>query len=403
MLHWPGWGPGTLLALSLLTACAGEDPAAGSPGTGDEGLGGAGGGGPLLPPPDFDFSAWDAAVEAYLEEQGLVGASAAVVHPEHGIVHRAGYGAFDAERIYLIASSSKILSVGVLMRLADQGLLDVDAPISDFVEWGDQKSDITVAQLVSNSSGMPGLLDDPVYGPYICQYIDSGTLTDCARTIYTADDVADRSPPDTEFRYGGGQWQLAGGIAEVVSGKPWETLVRETYVEPCGATSLGYTNQFLRATSEGGDGVASALGYPGFFQGDPANAAATDNPNIEGGAYVTAEDYGKILWMHLRGGTCGSERVLSEEAVARMQEDRIGEVYGGVTFSPVLEGYGMGWWVSRQEPGLVVDGGAYGAIPWLDLPRGYGAVVFIEGNSGLGQGLMSATKAALDAAIEAAD
>jgi CubicO group peptidase (beta-lactamase class C family) len=39
------------------------------------------------------------------------------------------------------------------------------------------KAAITVAQLVSNSSGLPGLLDNPTYAPYLCQYLPNGTLT----------------------------------------------------------------------------------------------------------------------------------------------------------------------------------------------------------------------------------
>ena len=211
-------------------------------------------------------------------------------------MHETAYGEFDTQRVYLVASSSKILSVGVLMRLANQGKLDLDAPVSKYLSaWGEEKSDVTVAQLVSNSSGLVGLIDNPLYAPYLCQYISGGTLAECAKTIYTANDTADRKPPDTEFHYGGGQWQLAGGIAEVVSGKTWADLVKETYTEPCGATGLAYTNQFTQAFTGGGGNVAGALGYPVFFQADVANLPVTENPSIEGGAYTTLGDYGKVL------------------------------------------------------------------------------------------------------------
>lgn len=387
------------IAVSLLAACSSSDagnPVAAHPDSGAV----ASRAGDAAPAPDLDFSAWDAAVEAFLADNDLSGASAVVVHRDYGIVHLQGYGDFDPDRIYLIASSSKIVSVGILMRLTDQGLLDIDAPISDFVDWSSDKGDLTVAELVSNSSGLPSLTDNPTYGPYLCQYVDTGTLTDCAHTIFTADDAADRIPPDTEFHYGGGPWQLAGGIAEVVSGKTWDELVQEAYVEPCGAGTLGYTNQFARAAAEGGNGVASALSYPGFFQGDPANAPETDNPSIEGGAYVDAEDYGKILLMHLREGRCGDARVLEAESVARMQQDRIQKAYNGTTSNANLQGYGLGWWVDRDNEGVVADPGAYGAIPWLDVARGYGAFVLLEANAGFGGNLFVETKPLLDAVFD---
>ncbi len=353
--------------------------------------------------PSLDFSAFDQEIEAFLDDQGLEGASAAVVHQDYGVVYEAGYGNFDADRVYLIASSSKALSAGILMRLADQELLDIDAPISTYLsEWGEYKTDISTAQLLSNSSGLVALSDDPLYAPYLCQYIYTGTLQECATAIYTADDEADRIEPDTEFHYGGGQWQLAGGIAEVVSGKSWAELVDETYLQPCDTPSLGYTNQYSLAYESGGD-VSSALDYPSFFQADIANLPETDNPSIEGGGYTTAVDYAKILLMHLREGTCGDRRVLSQESVARMQEDRILEAYQASTSRGHLAGYGLGWWIDRENPGVFVDGGAYGAVPWLDLSRKYGAIIILEANSSLGRELLDVAKPILDTVFDETD
>lgn len=366
----------------------------------------------------FDFSKYDAAVSKFLEDHGLKGASGVVVHKDLGLVHSMGYGDYEADRLYLVASSSKMVSVGVLMRLADQGVLDVDAPIGNYLSaWGPNgKPELEVAQLVSNSSGLVSLTDNPIYGPYLCQYVDSGTLADCAKAIYTADDAADRKPPDTSFHYGGGPWQLAGGIAEVVGAKSWADLVKETYVDACDVPSLGYTNQFSKAAGSGSGGVAAALSYPQFFQADKANLSPTQNPSIEGGLYTTAQDYGKILLMHLRGGECDGARVLSAKAVARMQEDRILEKYNGSTSSlagapvPVdggaaplaLEGYGMGWWIDRGHEGVFADPGAYGAFPWLDLPRNYAAFLVLESDAGVGAQLWASVKPILDDVFDSA-
>jgi len=358
-----------------------EDTPAGPPRPGDEGP---------------DFSAFDDAVEASLDALGLTGAAAVIVHRDLGIVHTRGYGAFAADHVFLIASAGKPISAGVLMRLDDQGLLDIDAPIGTYVagRWGEEKAAITVAQLLSNSSGLVGLIDGPLYEPYRCQYSPDGTLTSCAHEIYGADDADDVIPPDTWFRYGGAQWQFAGGIAEVVSGKSWAELIRETYVEPCGTKSLGYTNQF----SSGG-----AVRYPSWFQGDTANLPSTLNPNIEGGAYITVEDYGKILLLHLRSGLCGNTRVLSEGAVRRMREDRIGAVYGGETGVPGLEGYGLGWWIDRSADGVAASPGLYGAIPWIDERRGYGAFIAIEGGAVERHRLWSETRPILEEIFDELD
>ncbi len=346
----------------------------------------------------LDFGAFDSAVDAFLTANHLAGASAVVVQKDLGIVHEKGYGAFAADRLYLIASSSKVMSVGILMRLVDEGKLDINAPISNYLSaFGTFKTDITVAQLVSNSSGLVTLADNPLYAPYLCQYLNSGTLTDCAKAIYTADDSADIKPPDTKFDYGGGQWQLAGGIAEVVSGKPWAELVKEAYVDPCGTPSIGYNNQYEEAYSYSDGGVSAALSYPPFFVSDAGSLAPTQNPSVEGGAYTTAHDYGKILLMHLRGGMCDGGRVLSESSVAVMQQDRIGTVYGGSTTDPSFAGYGLGWWVDRAHPGVVADPGAYGAIPFMDVPRKYAVMILLEASAADGSELLPKVKPSLDA------
>ncbi len=333
---------------------------------------------PAAEAPTYDFTAVSVAVSAFVEAKGLNGAGLVVVHRDDGVIHHEHWGEFDEDRISLVASSSKMITAGVLLRLDDAGLLDVDAPVADVVAWGAANPEITLAQLLSNSSGLVGLLPDPAYPPYLCQYLAVGTLQECAEAIFTtpADD-ADIVPPDTEFRYGGAQWQVAGAVAEAASGLSWAELVDQTYVQPCGLEALAYNNHFGQ--------LPSGFEYPSGFDGDPSMLEPTDNPNMEGGAYVTTGDYGALLLMHLRGGRCGDDQVLSPGALARMHADRIGEVYDGDAWDPE-SGYGMGWWVDRAR-GYVTDGGAYGSVPWLDLEDGYGAFLVIEASSVVGREL----------------
>lgn len=343
------------------------------------------------PAREYDFSAIEAIVADFVDERDLDGAGLVVVQRDDGIVHEEYWGEFDADRISLIASSSKMITAGVLFHLDDEGVLDIDAPVADVAEWGAANPDITPVQLVSNSSGLVGLLPNPAYGPYVCQYVAEGTLQQCAEDIFTTpDDDADIVAPDTEFRYGGAQWSVAGAVAEVASGKPWSQLVEETYVEPCGVDSLAYNNHFTQIGSGGFD-------YPVEFAGDPSTLRATDNPNMEGGAYITAPDYGRLLLMHLRDGMCGDTQVLSPAALDTMHADRVHEVYGGDD----APGYGMGWWVDADND-RISDSGAYGTVPWLDLDDGYGAYLVIEADAGTGAELASLLYGDIEAAVTAA-
>lgn len=341
-----------------------------------------------------EFSEVDETIDEFVADEGLDGAALVVVDREDGVVHEHYAGEFGPDRVSLIASSSKMLTAGILMRLDDQGLLDVDAPVAEVVDWGAGNPEVTPVQLLSNSSGLVGLIDEPTFPPYLCQYLPVGTLQDCAETIFTTTDDDDRVvPPDTEFRYGGGQWQVAGAVAEVASGQSWAELVESTYVEPCGVDSLGYNNHFAQREVLG-DG--DPLAYPRNFGADPATLAPTTNPNMEGGAYIDPLDYAELLLMHLRGGRCGDTRVLSEEAVERMHADRIGPTYDGDTGFDDRPGYGLGWWVLGGDGSVIEDGGAFGSVPWLDLDDGYGVYLVVEDRARTGARLAGQVRPLID-------
>lgn len=340
------------------------------------------------------FGSVDSAVDSFVADHGLSGAGLVVVDREEGVVHEHYAGEFAADRVSLVASSSKMLTAGVLMALADQGLLDMDAPVAEQVDWEDVPSDITPAQLLSNSSGLVGLTTDPLFPPYICQYLAEGTLEECGRQIMTTTDDDERVvPPDTEFRYGGGQWQVAGAVAEAVSGRSWADLVEETYAEPCDVESLGYNNHFAQPHILGGN---IPFEYPAGFRGDISVLTPTLNPNMEGGAFITAPDYAQLLVMHLRGGRCGDDQVLSTEAVDRMHSERVVATYGASTRSTETGGYGLGWWIDLDDPSHIEDGGAFGAVPWLDLDDGYGVYVVIEATNQVGDDLADLIRPLID-------
>ncbi len=316
-------------------------------------------------------------VEQFVEAEGINGAGLIVVDEDDGVLYEEYFGEFTPDRISMIASTSKMISAGVLLHLQDDGLLDIDAPVEDVVDWIGNP-EITTAQLLSNSSGLVGLGPDLFYSPYVCQWSAPDNLQRCGEAVFTTEtDDGDQIEPDTEFRYGGAQWQVAGAVAEAVSGQSWEELINEIYVEPCGVDSLGYIS--LGAIEFG------PSGYPTAFGGDPANASPSDNPSVEGGAYITVGDYGELLLMHLRGGTCGDTQVLSQEALDTMHADRVAAVYDGDATEPDI-GYGMGWWIDR-ETGQISDPGAWGAVSWLDLDERYGAYLIVEDEGDTGQAL----------------
>ena len=335
---------------------------------------------PPPPPPPVDvFASITANVDEFVADQGLNGAGLLIVDRERGVVYEQYFGEFGPERQTLIASASKMISAGVLLKLQEQGLLDMDREIRHQVGWANTwwAHRTTPAQLVSNSSGLLGLGPSLVF-PYTCTLLEVGLERCGAKVINTPFDAALVAPADTEYRYGGSQWQVAGAVAETVSGKSWHQLIDEIYVEPCGVDSLRYTNLGFAIPALLQDPIGALLNlnpYPTALNGRPDLLPDSNNPTIEGGAHITAPDYADLLLMHLRGGRCGGTQVLSQQSLDTMHADRIGAVYGGSTEDG--SGYGMGWFVDR-DTGRISDPGAFGAIPWLDLDDGYGAYLVIE-------------------------
>jgi len=181
-------------------------------------------------------------MEALIEEHGLTGAGLIVVDEDQGILYHDHWKNFNEERVSLIASASKIITAGVLLHLNDAGVLDIDAPISDVIDYAGVLGNITAAQLLSNSSGLVGL---EINYLYLCNFLSSGTIQQCAKSILANAAIDPRTvEPDTEFRYGGPQWQVAGAVAEAASGKSWHELVNDIYTEPCGMKHFGYSNPF---------------------------------------------------------------------------------------------------------------------------------------------------------------
>ena len=346
-----------------------------------------------IAPSVYDFADVSAIVETHVAEQGLSGAGLIIVERDDGVVHEEYWGDFDADRVSLIASSGKMIAAGVLMSLDDQGVLDVDAPVADVVEWGASHPTITPAQLLSNSSGLIGLENGFAFESYHCWFIPDVTMQDCAEQVFaTGDDDAEVIEPDTEFRYGGAQWTVAGAVAEAASGQTWAELIDELIAAPCGLESVGFNNRV-------------GFDYPTDFDGDPAVLSPTDNPSPGAGAFSNAPDYAQLMLMQLRGGMCGDVQVLSADAVEAMLADRIGEVYGGDTAGdstgPDMNGYGLGWWVERDSGRRIAFGG-FGATPMLDPDNGFGVYIVTESNGETGRGIALQIYDPIEAAVLAA-
>ncbi len=325
---------------------------------------------------EYDFSEILPTLNNFIaQHQIFKGASIIVVRKDEGVLYEVATGNQTLDTIALIASASKVPAASILMSLIDDDLLQHDQPIEELVPWKKHKPGITVEGMLSNTSGLPGLISesDPknLYQPHALCFI-LPELKMCAQYVYELDIGSDLSTPGSVFNYGGAQWQLAGGVAEYVSGKRWSQLVKERLIEPCGLQIFQY-----------------GFNFTPIWNGQPYSLLRNNNPYIEAGAISNLSDYGKLLMMHLNGGLCGNHRVLSANSVNEMLIDR-GTPAGKDPYARIAgegnwsfpSGYGMGWWIKLNEDGspssIYFDAGAYGSIAWMDKEREYAAFVIME-------------------------
>jgi serine-type D-Ala-D-Ala carboxypeptidase/endopeptidase len=296
------------------------------------------------PPPTPDFAPLTEAMEQYVSACGLPGAAMIVMRGEH-VLYEHYVGDYTSETVIPIASASKWLSGAVIMSLADDGLIDLDAPISTYLpQFAGRKGAMTVRQLFSHTSGLP--TEHPmVHNRWT-------TLAEAADAIARAELDA---PPGAEFRYGGVSMHVAGRIAEVVTGQPWNDLFAERLTIPLGMSTTRF------------------------------GLLPTENPSPAGAAWSNLCDYSRFLQMLAAGGELDGVRVLSGESVAIMLADqtRSAPMRGAVaTFRAPGARYGIGNWIfdiDESGAGSVnTSPGAFGFTPWLDHERGVIGVLMIE-------------------------
>ena len=352
---------------ALLAACGGDSSSPAAAMVADNA---SGGGSTTTPPSGPDFTEVDASFQSFIDGNEVFDGISYVLVDAEGILHQGVFGDHTADTVVMLASTSKVPAVMTMMALQDDPNVSfsMSEPVSTHLPYDGVYADRTVEQLVSNTSGIPGLRLLTQYGSptgptledfnHLCQF-SSQAFVDfeiCGQAL-VQNELPTSQAAGSVFDYGGSQWQIAGVTASIAANATWNQLVDRYLATPCELEVFTFGNPWED---------------PQAFTGSPDSLAGTSNPNVEGGAITNLADYAKLVQVHLNGGFCGDTRVLSEEAIASMQVDRGGVVETNPT------PYGMGWWISTENPGVFTDPGAFGAVSFIDVNRGIGGYMAID-------------------------
>ncbi|MEE2785779.1 MAG: serine hydrolase [Myxococcota bacterium] len=260
-----------------------------------------------------------------------------------------------------LASASKWLTAILAMKLVEAGVMSLDDTPQTYLDWwsrngNDDRSRVTLRQLLSFTSGFVGGTGLGNEGGIPCVEDPNTTIEQCAQAIHDSGSISEGGyfayEPGTHYFYGPGHMHIAAAMMEQATGLRFNALFRREITAPLGLrrNSIGFVIPSIPNARAAGGGQASALAYSVILQ------------NLVAG--------------HL----------LSDESIRLMTADQTG---GGITFAdggvpPLAQTFGawhyaMGAWRECNSPmhspacdgpGVISSPGAFGYYPWWDRQNG---------------------------------
>ena len=258
---------------------------------------------------------FDGILPLQLERSDIAGASVLVMKDGNVLLQK-GYGYADvktkkpvdpATTIFRLASISKLFTWVSVMQLVEQGKLDLDTDVNNYLDFQIRPAfnkPITLRNLMTHTGGFEEVLDDII-------------LIDPRKAVSLRDDLLHNQPmrlfPPGEIpaysNYGVG---LASYIVQRASGEPFEQYVQEHIFAPLGMTHSSF-HQPLEKRLE----YTDSLGYRGNTTKPPIGFEIF-SPVGAGGISSSAGDMGRFGQALLNGGELDGQRILKPETLALM-------------------------------------------------------------------------------------
>ena len=287
-------------------------------------------------------------------------------------VWRDGRGLVDgavphADTQYRIGSITKTFVAVLVMRLREEGLVDLDAPLATYLP-GTPADGATLAQLLAHGAGLPAETPGPWW-----ERVDGSVRPELA------DLVAGPLPhrPGRRHHYSNPGFALLGALVGRLRGRPWVDVLADEVLAPLGLGRTTYHPVPPHATGWAVHPWADVL-LP-----EPAEDAGLMAP--AGQLWSTVDDLGRYAAFLL----AGDDRVLPAAVVAEMRVPAV------PTEAPDWQrSQGLGLQLARA--GTRVLAGHTGSMPgflatlWCDPEQDVAAVVMANATSGPAVGAAAA-------------
>ncbi len=307
----------------------------------------------------YDWTALQAAIDADVEVPDgyfIVGNAT-----DEGYLFAYEKGSFSIDRKTHLASASKWLLAALAMRMAQNGIIDLDDPMQPALAfWTNMgtKKDVKLHHGLSMTSGFNG---SPLVGG--CQLSPTMTLYNCAKNIhdFRYDILRPGNAPGAQYGYGPHGMQVAAAYLEAA----------DTSIEP--GTSPARQRNFHELFIQH---VAGPLSMADTSWHSPATTPPT-NPWVAGGAYSTARDYAKILRAFLGGDFITDMAGFTQQRTAGLPRAFVPAISAGWE-------YALGSFVECDTVTTCASSqinsspGALGWVGWIDRKTGYYGLIATE-------------------------
>lgn len=289
------------------------------------------------------------AVERVLDEAVAAGrtpGAVAMVADRNGVIHQSAHGRREAgapdpmtlDATFRLFSLTKAIASVAAMRLVEEGLLDLDAPVGDLLPDFDDlqvlegfddagapvlrppASRATIRQLMTHAAGPVYEMWNANQRRYLREVEGATPMAMGARDSFSSYPLA--FDPGARFGYGVSTDWL-GRAVEEASGERVDALLRREIFAPLGMDCTG-----VECSPEMGARMAGAHLHKDDAFG-PVDIGPPDQPEIwcMGQAlYGCAADYLRFLRMLLGGGALDGARVLPAAAVEALLSNQTGEL-----------------------------------------------------------------------------
>ena len=228
---------------------------------------------------------------------------------------------------FRIGSITKQFTAAAILKLAEQGKLSVNDPVSKYIPDWPRGQEVTLRHLLNHSSGIHNFTAKPGFQLNVTTAIPLDVLM--ASFKHDPYDFT----PGAKFSYSNSGYVLLGFIIEKVSGQTYANFLRKTFFEP-----LGIANTCVYPSSS--PLVNEAFGYS-YENGAVRRCLNWDMSNVPaaGNLYSTALDL--FLWNE----ALFSGKVLSPTNTRAAFT--VGVLAGDDPTHPEDIGYGYGWTMDR--------------------------------------------------------